>query len=125
VKGCGNLSLQDSKIDLLDRKEDVKKKLKKAFCEPGNVENNGVLSFIKHVLFPLKSGEGLGRWTWCFLWVRGGDGRVPPLKQAAPECPLPSPCSRAKRDGGFMWLSRARGSAWVNLRLKICVSQSL
>ncbi|KAI6073457.1 Tyrosine--tRNA ligase, cytoplasmic [Aix galericulata] len=45
----------DSKIDLLDRKEDVKKKLKKAFCEPGNVENNGVLSFIKHVLFPLKS----------------------------------------------------------------------
>lgn len=51
--------MQDSKIDLLDRKEDVKKKLKKAFCEPGNVENNGVLSFIKHVLFPLKSGEGL------------------------------------------------------------------
>lgn len=51
--------LQDSKIDLLDRKEDVKKKLKKAFCEPGNVENNGVLSFIKHVLFPLKSGEGV------------------------------------------------------------------
>lgn len=65
VKGCGNLFLQDSKIDLLDRKEDVKKKLKKAFCEPGNVENNGVLSFIKHVLFPLKSGEELtmlGRW---------------------------------------------------------------
>lgn len=55
----GGLLLQDSKIDLLDRKEDVKKKLKKAFCEPGNVENNGVLSFIKHVLFPLKSGEGL------------------------------------------------------------------
>lgn len=51
--------LQDSKIDLLDRKEDVKRKLKKAFCEPGNVENNGVLSFIKHVLFPLKSGERL------------------------------------------------------------------
>ncbi|XP_036302288.1 tyrosine--tRNA ligase, cytoplasmic isoform X2 [Pipistrellus kuhlii] len=46
---------KESKIDLLDRKEDVKKKLKKAFCEPGNVENNGVLSFIKHVLFPLKS----------------------------------------------------------------------
>lgn len=42
----------------MDRKEDVKKKLKKAFCEPGNVENNGVLSFIKHVLFPLRSGEG-------------------------------------------------------------------
>ncbi|XP_012875971.1 PREDICTED: tyrosine--tRNA ligase, cytoplasmic [Dipodomys ordii] len=48
-------SEEESKIDLLDRKEDVKKKLKKAFCEPGNVENNGVLSFIKHVLFSLKS----------------------------------------------------------------------
>ncbi|XP_038613541.1 tyrosine--tRNA ligase, cytoplasmic [Tachyglossus aculeatus] len=48
-------SEEESKIDLLDRKEDVKKKLKKAFCEPGNTETNGVLSFIKHVLFPLKS----------------------------------------------------------------------
>lgn len=48
-------SEEESKIDLLDRKEDVKKKLKKAFCEPGNVENNGVLSFIKHVLFPLRA----------------------------------------------------------------------
>ncbi|XP_069478556.1 tyrosine--tRNA ligase, cytoplasmic [Ambystoma mexicanum] len=48
-------SEEESKIDLLDGKDDVKKKLKKAFCEPGNVENNGVLSFIKHVLFPLKA----------------------------------------------------------------------
>ncbi|XP_020029563.1 tyrosine--tRNA ligase, cytoplasmic [Castor canadensis] len=48
-------SEEESKIDLLDRREDVKKKLKKAFCEPGNIENNGVLSFIKYVLFPLKS----------------------------------------------------------------------
>ncbi|XP_005995642.1 tyrosine--tRNA ligase, cytoplasmic [Latimeria chalumnae] len=48
-------SEEESKIDLLDKKEDVKKKLKRAFCEPGNVENNGVLSFIKHVLFPLNS----------------------------------------------------------------------
>uniref|UniRef100_A0A8C9TM84 Tyrosine--tRNA ligase n=1 Tax=Scleropages formosus TaxID=113540 RepID=A0A8C9TM84_SCLFO len=50
-------SEEESKIDLLDRKEDVKKKLKKAFCEPGNVQNNGVLAFVKHVLFPLNSGE--------------------------------------------------------------------
>ncbi|KAL4629487.1 Tyrosine-tRNA ligase, cytoplasmic [Arapaima gigas] len=35
--------------------EDVKKKLKKAFCEPGNIQNNGVLAFVKHVLFPLNS----------------------------------------------------------------------
>ncbi len=49
--------LQESKIDLLDKNQEVKKKLKRAFCEPGNVENNGVLSFVKHVVFPLHSGE--------------------------------------------------------------------
>ncbi|XP_029475014.1 tyrosine--tRNA ligase, cytoplasmic [Rhinatrema bivittatum] len=48
-------SEEESKIDLLDKKEDVKKKLRRAFCEPGNVENNGLLSFVKHVLFPLTS----------------------------------------------------------------------
>lgn len=61
----------------------MKKKLKKAFCEPGNVENNGVLSFIKHVLFPLKSGEGSprqGARAKAFWGVRGGDGSVWPPK---------------------------------------------
>uniref|UniRef100_A0A671M6A2 Tyrosine--tRNA ligase n=3 Tax=Sinocyclocheilus anshuiensis TaxID=1608454 RepID=A0A671M6A2_9TELE len=48
-------SEEESKIDLLDKNQEVKKKLKKAFCEPGNVENNGVMSFVKHVLFPLHS----------------------------------------------------------------------
>ncbi|XP_053563246.1 tyrosine--tRNA ligase, cytoplasmic isoform X3 [Bombina bombina] len=48
-------SEEESKIDLLDSPAEVKKKLKKAFCEPGNVENNGILSFVRHVLFPLKS----------------------------------------------------------------------
>ena len=43
----------------------MKKKLKKAFCEPGNVENNGVLSFIKHVLFPLRSGDALLQLGGC------------------------------------------------------------
>ncbi|XP_060517964.1 tyrosine--tRNA ligase, cytoplasmic [Cylas formicarius] len=46
-------SEDESKIDLLDSPANVKKKLKKAFCEPGNIENNGVLSFVKHVIFPL------------------------------------------------------------------------
>jgi len=41
----------DSKIDLLDAPSAIKKKLKKAFCEEGNIENNGPLSFTKHVLF--------------------------------------------------------------------------
>ncbi|KAJ8315562.1 hypothetical protein KUTeg_007712 [Tegillarca granosa] len=43
----------DSKIDLLDTPAQVKNKLKKAFCEPGNVQDNGVLSFCKHVLYPI------------------------------------------------------------------------
>ncbi|XP_071800848.1 tyrosine--tRNA ligase, cytoplasmic-like [Asterias amurensis] len=47
---------EDSKIDLLDTPESLKKKLKKAFCEPGNIAENGVLSFVKHVLMPLSQG---------------------------------------------------------------------
>ena len=48
----------DSKIDLLDSAAQLKKKLKKAFCEPGNVTDNGVLAFVKHVLMPLQSEHG-------------------------------------------------------------------
>lgn len=50
-------SEEESKIDLLDNPSAVKKKLKKAFCEPGNLEENGVLAFVKHVLFPLLHNE--------------------------------------------------------------------
>ncbi|XP_014483838.1 PREDICTED: tyrosine--tRNA ligase, cytoplasmic [Dinoponera quadriceps] len=51
-------SEEDSKIDLLDNAAAVKKKLKKAFCEPGNITDNGILAFSKHVIFPLfKNGE--------------------------------------------------------------------
>lgn len=46
-------SEEDSKIDLLDSPQDVKRKLKRAFCEPGNIEDNGILAFSKHVLFSL------------------------------------------------------------------------
>jgi len=46
-------SEEDSKIDLLDSAAAVKKKLKKAFCEPGNTTDNGVLSFCKYVIFPV------------------------------------------------------------------------
>lgn len=51
-------SEEDSKIDLLDPPAVVKKKLRKAFCEPGNITDNGVLSFVKHVIFPLSADEG-------------------------------------------------------------------
>lgn len=51
-------SEEDSKIDLLDPPAILKKKLKKAFCEPGNITENGILSFAKHVIFPLSADEG-------------------------------------------------------------------
>jgi tyrosyl-tRNA synthetase len=43
-----------SKIDLLDDEATVKNKLKKAYCEEGKVEDNGVLAFLKHVIMPIK-----------------------------------------------------------------------
>jgi len=46
-------SEEDSKIDILDDENAVKKKISKAFCEEGNIAENGVLSFCKHVLFPV------------------------------------------------------------------------
>lgn len=49
----------DSKIDLLDGPEVVEKKLKKAKCVPKEVEGNGVIAFVEHVIFralALKSG---------------------------------------------------------------------
>ncbi|CAG8514229.1 5837_t:CDS:2 [Acaulospora colombiana] len=48
----------DSKIDLLDDEATVKRKLKKAFCEEGNVTENGILSFVKYVLFPIGTLNG-------------------------------------------------------------------
>lgn len=44
-------SEENSKIDLIDDAKAVQRKIRTAFCEPGNVEKNGVLSFAKMVLF--------------------------------------------------------------------------
>ena len=43
----------NSKIDILDPPEVVKKKIKAAFCEEGNTEDNGVLAFVGAVLMPI------------------------------------------------------------------------
>lgn len=48
----------NSKIDLLDKPEVVKAKLKKAVCAPNEVEGNGVLSFVEYVLFPIAQLSG-------------------------------------------------------------------
>lgn len=42
----------DSKIDVLDTPDAIRKKLKKAFAPPKQVEENGVLSFVEYVLLP-------------------------------------------------------------------------
>ncbi|KAF9447076.1 tyrosine tRNA ligase [Macrolepiota fuliginosa MF-IS2] len=51
----GKMSSSDpnSKIDFLDTPELVRKKLKAAFCEEGNIEENGVLAFVNAVLIPI------------------------------------------------------------------------
>jgi tyrosyl-tRNA synthetase len=43
----------NSKIDILDPPQVVKKKIKEAFAAPGEVEGNGLLAFIKSVLLPI------------------------------------------------------------------------
>ena len=47
-----------SKIDVLDKPEDVNKKLKGAYCEEGIVEGNGVLAFLQHVIMVIKQDNG-------------------------------------------------------------------
>jgi tyrosyl-tRNA synthetase len=48
----------DSKIDVLDDAKTVERKIKKAFCEEGNITENGLLSFAKFVLYPLFQLQG-------------------------------------------------------------------
>lgn len=57
----------NSKIDFLDTPSDVKKKIKTAFCEEGNITENGVLSFVKVLISisnlraaRIKSGDTTG-----------------------------------------------------------------
>ena len=42
----------NSKIDLLDAEQAIRKKFNSAHCVEGVVEDNGVLTFVKYVLFP-------------------------------------------------------------------------
>ncbi|KAJ7743930.1 tyrosine tRNA ligase [Mycena maculata] len=51
----GKMSSSDpnSKIDFLDAPEVVRKKIKAAFCEEGNVAENGILAFVEAVLIPI------------------------------------------------------------------------
>nr|MBT4247261.1 tyrosine--tRNA ligase [Candidatus Woesearchaeota archaeon] len=46
-------SEEASKIDLLDDVKTVVKKMNKAYCEEGVIEGNGVLAFLKNIIFPI------------------------------------------------------------------------
>lgn len=52
----GKMSASDpnSKIDILEEPKQVKKKINSAFCAPGVVEDNGLLSFIEFVVAPIQ-----------------------------------------------------------------------
>ncbi|KNE63391.1 tyrosine-tRNA ligase [Allomyces macrogynus ATCC 38327] len=63
----------DSKIDLLDSPKDVERKIKRAFCEEGNVADNGVLAFVKAVLFPIAGLRGNASFTIKRPEKFGGD----------------------------------------------------
>jgi tyrosyl-tRNA synthetase len=58
----------DTAIFMEDSAEDVKRKIKKAYCPPGIVEGNPCLDWIKHVVF----GK-LGSWTLTRTAENGGD----------------------------------------------------
>ena len=50
-------SEENSKIDLLDDDQNIKKKVNSAFCPEGVVENNGILAFVKNVVMILKKDK--------------------------------------------------------------------
>ncbi|KAG8532657.1 uncharacterized protein KY384_002534 [Bacidia gigantensis] len=55
----------DSKIDVLDSPDVVRRKLKKAHAAPKEVEGNGVISFVEHVVLPVSrlQGDGQGKFV--------------------------------------------------------------
>jgi tyrosyl-tRNA synthetase len=55
LKGPGtkmSSSVKDSFISIRDKKEDIVKKINKAYCKVGDVKNNPVLSIAKLIVFP-------------------------------------------------------------------------
>ncbi len=41
----------NSKIDFIDTDKQIRKKINKAFCKDGKIENNGLLAILKYILF--------------------------------------------------------------------------
>lgn len=56
----GKMSASDtaSKIDLLDSEAEISAKIKKAYCPEGDLQDNGIMVFMKYVLMALKEDKG-------------------------------------------------------------------
>ena len=59
----------DSAIFMEDSVEDVRRKIKKAYCPPGVVEGNPCLDWAKHIVF----GRLEGGWAFARAEANGGD----------------------------------------------------
>ncbi len=56
AEGKMSSSVKESFISIRDNKEDIKRKIRAAYCPPKTVENNPILSICKLIIFP-KFGE--------------------------------------------------------------------
>ncbi len=64
LKGPGSKmssSIPDSFISIRDTKKDIEKKVNKAYCKVGDVENNPVLSILKLIIFPIEEKVKINR----------------------------------------------------------------
>jgi tyrosyl-tRNA synthetase len=52
AEGKMSSSVKESFISIRDNKENIKKKISKAYCKKGDVENNPILSISRLILFP-------------------------------------------------------------------------
>ncbi|RMZ82099.1 hypothetical protein DV737_g2175, partial [Chaetothyriales sp. CBS 132003] len=59
--GKMSASEPDSKIDILDSAEVVRKKLRKAYAAAKEVQGNGIISFVEYVLLPLSALRNEGK----------------------------------------------------------------
>ena len=88
----------DSKIDLLDAPEAVKKKIRKAFAVPKEIEGNGMISFVEFVLLPVSALKNGGKGKFV-VEKREGEGdplvyeNIEALKEDYVADKVPSPTS--------------------------------
>lgn len=56
----GNMSASDpsSKVSLTDSREEVREKIDEAYCPMGEVEDNGVLEYVRYLVFPFLEERG-------------------------------------------------------------------